>query len=101
MGYNASCYGNVSNKSPETAENFAKCIRNNSFYDIFIHDCDVIISGNVMYDESMLRSILENCKGGFENGKLEFMGEDRSMWRFIIEDGNWHKEIGRIHWERC
>ena len=41
----------------------------------------------------------ESIGSPIKEGKIDFVGEDDSLWRFIYRDGSWHEENGQTEYE--
>ena len=100
MGYMASCNGNIEFCDYEKAQEFVSYAKNRICYSFYVHDCDtiVVICGTECYHENFWAEILDKYKNLICSGTIEFFGEDNTFWRFVVRNGNWHKERGQITW---
>ena len=46
--------------------------------------------------ETVLNEVAEMAE--IEEGSIEYVGEDDSLWRFIYRDGKWHEESGHVEY---
>lgn len=46
--------------------------------------------------KTVLNEVAEMAE--IEEGSIEYVGEDDSLWRFIYRDGKWHEENGHVEY---
>ena len=102
MGYMAYCDGKIEFHQEEKAREFVSFYHRRSGFDFYNHawDTSVVVGGFSNYHENFWTELLEQNKDLISLGLVEFKGEDRNMWRFVICNGEWQKEYGHIVWTK-
>lgn len=110
MGYYANGRGSITYKK-EMNEADEETLRD-MFFDVFEGSVEHVWCGNhrktavffyadEKYYEDEVRDILEKAAefGEIEDGEIEYIGEDDSMWHFVYVNGHWEEEGGHVVYE--